>query len=336
MVRDSLIGRRSTARLMAGAAAGALALLSGASPASAAGTVAGSLIDNEAKATYDLPDGTQSEVTSNKVSLRVDELLDVTVASADPGDVAATPGATGRVLSFTLTNSGNGSEAFTLGTRSTAGADGFDPTVTSVVLDSNGNGVYDPADDKVYTAGSNDPVLSPDASLRIFVITSVPAGVADGGRGQVDLTAAAVTGTGSAGTIFAGKGQGGGDAIVGTTGADGEDKGFLKVSSATLAFVKSATVADPFGGTSPLPGGTITYTLTATISGSGSLPNIRIADQVPTGSTYAANSLALNGNPLTDDADGDAGEFANGGVAVRLGTVAAGSAPIVTFKVRID
>lgn len=315
---------------------GATAALLAPNAALAAGTPAGSLIDNEASATFDGPGGTPTTVTSNKVSLRVDELLDVTVASADPGDVAATPGSAGRVLSFTLTNSGNGSEAFTLGTRSAVGGDDFDPAVTSVVLDSDGNGAYDPGSDTVYVAGSNDPVLAPDASLRVFVISSVPGGVADGGRGQVDLTAAAKTGTGAPGTSFTGQGQGGGDAIVGTTGADGEDKGFFAVSAAALSFTKSASVADPFGGTSPVPGGTITYTLTATVNGSGTLTNVRIADPIPTGSTYAPGSLTLNGAALTDAADSDAGEVASGGVAVRLGTVAAGAAQIVTFKVRID
>lgn len=313
-----------------------LATCGAATPLAAAGTPAGSLIDNEATATYDLPGGGEAAVTSNKVSLRVDEILDVTVASADPGDVAATPGATGKVLSFTLTNSGNGSEAFTLATRSAVGGDDFDPVVTSIVLDTNGNGAYDPGLDTAYVAGSNDPLLAPDGSLRVFVIASAPSGVADGARGQLDLTAVATTGSGAPGTSFTGAGQGGGDAIVGTTGADGEDQGFLAISAALLSFTKSASVADPFGGASPVPGGTITYTLTATVSGSGSLSNIRVADRVPTGSTYAPGSLTLNGSALTDAADGDPGEFASGGVAVRLGTVTAGAAQVVTFKVRID
>lgn len=324
----------TNARWVLRAGVGLAALL--ATPALAGGTRAGSLIDNEATATFDGPDGTPDTVTSNKVSLRVDELLDVTVASADPGDVSAMPGATGKVLTFTVTNSGNGSEAFTLGTRGAVGGDDFDPAVTAVVLDTDGNGAYDPGVDTAYVPGSNDPVLAPDASIRVFVIASIPTSASDGGRGQVDLTAAAVTGTGAPGTSFAGQGQGGGNAIVGATGADGDDKGFFAVSAAALSFVKSATVADPFGGTSIVPGGTITYTLTATVSGSGSLANVRIADQVPTGSTYRPGTLTLNGAALTDSDGDDAGSFANGAVAVRLGTVAAGAAQVFTFKVRID
>src|SRR5205085_4938860 len=142
----------------------------------------------------------------------VDELLDVTVASAESGDVSAVPGATGQLLRFTLTNAGNGDEAFTLTTNAAAGGDDFDPTATSIVLDTNGNGGYDAGTDTVYVAGSNDPVLAPDQSIAIFVISSIPASALNGNRGQVDLSAVAKTGSGTPGTSFAGAGQGGGNA----------------------------------------------------------------------------------------------------------------------------
>src|SRR5688500_11228019 len=97
--------------------------------AQAAGTVAGTNIDNVATATVDLPGGGTSTISSNTVTLRVDELLDVTVASADPGDVVTTPSATNQVLKFTITNAGNGNEKFSLSAVDTAGGDDFDPSV---------------------------------------------------------------------------------------------------------------------------------------------------------------------------------------------------------------
>ena len=93
--------------------------------------------------------------------------------------------------------------------------------------------------------------------------------------------------------------------------------------------------ADPFGGTTAVPGATITYTLVATVSGSGSLANLAIGDAIPAGSTYKAGSITLDGAALTDLADGDAGEISPSGVAVRLGTVPAGQARTVTFQVTI-
>jgi uncharacterized repeat protein (TIGR01451 family) len=305
-------------------------------PAKAVGTTAGTTISNTATATYDDPGGNPVSVPSNKVDIRVDELLDVTVATADPGDVVVTPGSTNQVLSFTITNTGNGSEAFRLTPNATIGGDQFDPTATSVVLDSNGNGVYDAGVDTVYTPGSNDPVLAPDASTTVFVLSSIPAGTNDLDRGIVELTAVATTGSGAPGTIFAGQGQGGGDAVVGATGADGTDRGRYVVQSATISFTKSALVADPFGGTTSVPGSIITYTLIATISGAGTLNNAAINDPIPVGTTYQNGSLTLQGSNLTDAADGDAGSFSANSVTVSLGSVTGGQTRTVTFRVRIN
>jgi uncharacterized repeat protein (TIGR01451 family) len=305
-------------------------------PAMAVGTAAGTTISNTATASYTDPGGNPVSVPSNKVDITVDELLDVTVATADAGDIVVTPGSTDRVLSFTVTNTGNGSEAFRLTPNAAVGGDQFDPTVTSVVLDTNGNGVYDPGIDTVYTPGANDPVLAPDASIRVFVLSSIPAGRNDTDRAIVELTAAATTGTGAPGTTFAGQGQGGGNAVVGATGADGVDRGRYIVQNATITFTKSATVTDPFGGTSSVPGAIITYTLVATISGSGTLTNAAINDPIPTGTTYQNGSITLQGGALTDAADSDAGSFAANTVSVGLGSVTGGQTRTVTFRVRIN
>ena len=307
-----------------------------AQPAHAVGTTAGTTISNTATATYTDPVGNPQSVPSNRVDLRVDEVLNVTIATADPGDVAAQPGSTNQVLSFTVTNTGNGSEAFRLSPVNAIGGDAFDPTTTSLVIDTNGNGVYDAGVDTVYNAGSNDPVLAPDASVRIFVLSTIPAGATDGQRGQTDLTATAVTGSGPAGTTFAGQGQGGGDAVVGTTTAVGRDRGFYIVNAATVSFVKSASVLDPFGGTKSVPGSIITYTLVATISGSGSLANLAVGDPVPANTTYVPGSITAQAAAITDATDADAGEFAGNAIAVRFGTVPGGQTRTVTFKVKIN
>jgi uncharacterized repeat protein (TIGR01451 family) len=306
------------------------------SPVMAAGTAAGTTISNTATATYNDPTGTPVVVPSNRVDIKVDELLDVTVATADPGDVVVTPSSTNRVLSFTVTNTGNGSEAFRLTPTSTIGGDQFDPTATSVVLDTNGNGVYDAGVDTVYTPGSNDPVLAPDASVRVFVLSTIPAGVNNLDRSIVELTAAATTGTGAPGTSFAGRGQGGGDAVVGATGADGVDRGRYVVQTASISFVKSAVIADPFGGTKSVPGSIITYTLVATITGTGSLVNAEIADPIPANTTYQPGSITLEGSGLTDATDGDVGQLNNNAISVGLGTVIGGQTRTITFRVRIN
>lgn len=305
-----------------------------AQPAFAAGTIAGTDIQNIAEATYDTPSGSVT-LQSNTDIIKVDELLDVTVTSTDPGDVTTSPGATGNVLTYRVTNTGNGSEALRLNVNVANGGDDFDPTLTQIVLDMNGNGVYDPGVDTVYAAGSNDPVLAPDQGIGIFVITGTPIGVTDGNRADVSLTAAAVTGNGAPGTSFPGAGQGGGNAVIGATGADDTDNGFLAVQAASISLLKAATVTDPFGGDRPVPRATITYSITASVTGAGALNNIIITDQVPAGTIYRLGTIVFQATPLTDQVDADQATFDGTAIRVNAGTIPAGQSRTVTFQVRI-
>jgi uncharacterized repeat protein (TIGR01451 family) len=300
----------------------------------AAGTRAGSTISNTASASFDTGGGTTT-IDSNQVDLLVDELLDVTVASNNPSDVPTTPGATGQVLSFSVTNNGNGVESFALSTVANVGGDDYDPTVTQLYLD-NGDGVFDPATDTLYIPGTNDPELEPDESVTIFVVATTPGSVVDGNRGIVSLIAAAVTGTGAPGTAFPGQGEGGGDAVVGATGADGTDNGAFVVSAATVTLVKSAVVTNTLGTADPIPGATITYTIVATVAGSGSVSGLAITDNIPANTNYVASSMMLGGTPLSDAVDADAGDFNGTRINVVLGTVAGGQTRTVTFRTTID
>ncbi|HMO75057.1 MAG TPA: hypothetical protein PKD48_06905 [Sphingopyxis sp.] len=302
--------------------------------AQAAGTRAGSIISNTASASFDTGGGAQT-VDSNTVDLRVDELIDVVVDSSDPADVPTTPGATNQLLTFSVTNSGNGEEGFTLSAIANGGGDDYDPTVTQIYID-NGDGVFDAGTDTLYTPGANDPVLDPDESVTVFVLSTTPGSVVDGNRGTVSLVATSKTGTGAPGTSFAGQGEGGGDAVIGSTGGDGQDMGAYIVSAATVSLVKSAVVADPFGGSEPVPGATITYTIVATVAGSGSVSGLAITDNIPADTSYVAGSLTLGGSGLTDAADGDAGDYNGTRINVTLGTVAGGQTRTVTFRTTID
>jgi uncharacterized repeat protein (TIGR01451 family) len=321
-------------RTIAFCSSAALAVF-GASTAHATGTLAGTDITNIATASYE-SGGSTVEINSNPVVIKVDELLDVTAVSGDPGDIITTNGALNVVSTFRITNTGNGPEAIRLTPNVVNGGDDFDPTLVQVVLDTNGNGVYDPGVDTIYVAGTNDPLLAPDQIITVFVLTNVPAAQDNGDRAQVRLTAAATTGTGAPGTTFAGAGQGGGNAVVGTTGADADAAGFLLINAASVALVKSATVVDPFGGTTSVPGSIITYRLVATVSGTGSLNNLAINDPIPASSQYVVSSITLEGGAMTDAADADQGNFNGSRVSVALGNVPAGQTRTVTFKVRVQ
>ncbi len=329
--------RLARARLIAtpllSTAAVAFACIMPVTTAHAATTIAGTNIENVATATFET-NGTPGTVDSNINIIVVDELLDVTVTNTVPGDINTAPGATNVVSTFRVTNGGNGNENFALTANVARGGDQFDPTLQQIILD-NGNGVYDPGVDTVHIPGTNNPLLAPGASTIVFVLTTTPATVLNGDRGEVSLIASAVTGTGAPGTTFANLGDNNSDAVVGNTRADGEDFAALLVQAASIRLTKSAIVADPFGGTNAVPGSTITYTLLAEVTGSGSLNNVVISDVIPTGTEYTVQSATLQGAALTDESDADAGNYNGTRISVNAGTVAAGTTRTVTFKVLI-
>jgi uncharacterized repeat protein (TIGR01451 family) len=316
---------------------GSIAALSGfilAAPAFAEGVTAGTLIENTAVASYDDGAGART-INSNTVTVRVDELLDVTLTSLDPGPISTRPGDV--VLTFELTNQGNGPEAFRLTANPAVAGNDFDVVVRSIAIDSNNNGVYDEGVDQILTAPETTAVLDADAVLTVFVLATVPDGASDAQTSNVDLTAEAVTGSGAPGTVFAGQGVDGGDAIVGTTGAIATARGALIVGVANVALTKSVALRDPFGGTSAVPGTIATFTIRAEVSGTGTINDLVITDLIPDGTTYAPGSLALDGAGLSDAEDGDAGSGSDAaGIAVDLGDVTAGTSHAVTFDVVID
>lgn len=301
--------------------------------ASAAGVAAGSSIENTATATYSVG-ATTGSVDSNTVSILVDELLDVTVTSLDGTNV--TLGSSGAVLSFEIGNTGNGPEAFELTIDPARSGDDFDPAVVQVAYDSNANASYDAGVDTVIPVGGSTPAIDADDTLRVFVVTQLAGSPSDSDTADVRLTAAAATGTGSPGTVFAGQGEGGGDAVVGVGNAEDFDDGTLVASLGTVSLVKSATILDPFSGTEAVPGARVTYTLVASVAGSGSVSGLKVADAIPTGTTYAANSLTLENATLTDATGDDAGEAGAAGISVDLGTVAGGASRTIKFSVTID
>ncbi|MEO0643438.1 MAG: hypothetical protein AAFY47_08505 [Pseudomonadota bacterium] len=302
--------------------------------AHAGGISAGTLIENTATATYE-EGGAPRTITSNTVTVRVDELLDVTVTSLDSGPIAARPGE--AVLTYEVTNQGNGPEAFELIANPSVGGNDFETAVENLAIDSNGNGVYDPGVDEILASPQTTPVLAPDETIRVFIIVTVPDSAGDEQLSDVDLTASAVTGNGAPGTVFAGEGEGGGDAIAGTTTASAAAIGTLTVRITALDLVKSVSLRDPFGGESAVPGTIATFILTANVRGTGSIEALIITDAIPDGTTYAPGSLQLDTAALTDASGDDAGEASDAdGIRVNLGTVSGGTTRTVTFDVTID
>lgn len=318
-----------------------LALCCAAPTVYAVGTAAGSDITNTASATFTDPGGTPRTVNSNTATLRVDEILDVTLVANDAANVSVTTPASDRVLSFTVTNTGNGSETYMLSTVANLSGDQFDPSNVRIYLD-DGDNVFNSATDTLLVAGSNDPVLAADGSIRVFVVSDIAASLSDGDTGLVRLVAESKTaqetpGLETPGTAFAGKGTNGGDAVVGSTQAyASKDSGYVVAQVAT-SLVKSQSVLDPFGNANAVPGAVITYTLTFTATGTGSLTGAKIVDAIPTGTSYQPGSLTLDSVGLSDGSDADAGTYTGSQIEVGLpDPLPAPASHTVTFQVKID
>ena len=310
----------------------ALAGAAFAAPAAATGVPAGALIENTATTTYTANSTTQT-VDSNTVTLKVDEVLDVAVASQESGSV---PAATTAVLRFKVTNTGNGPETFTLTANPAVTGNAFNATVTGLAVDVNANGVYDAGIDTALTNGATSPALAADGPLAVLVLVTLPASAPANATSRVELAAVATTGSGAAGALFAGAGVSGGDAVVGASTANAAAQATLIVNKAVVSLVKSAVIADPFGGARPVPSAIITYSIVASVTGAGAVTGLAITDSIPAGVTYQPGTLTLEGAALTDAADADTGQGSATGVAVQLGDIAAGSTRTVTFKVKIN
>lgn len=321
--------------------------------AQAAMTPAGTDINNTATVQYTDPDSNPHTDSSNTNTFKVAEILDVTVASNDAAPLSVLTPEANKVLSFTVTNTGNGNEVYALTASNALSGDQFDPANVRIYIDTNGDGLLD-GGDVLLNPGVNDPSLAPGASVKVLLVSDIPAGLANGDLGNVRLSAESKTTQSTpvmpdpVGAVFAGQGDGGVDAVVGTTQAVGEaTQGYL-VRDYSLVMTKTHALTfpgNPALNGKAVPGATITYTLTLTATGGGTFTNIMISDNIPAHTTYKAGSLTLNGNPITDGQNGDAGYvqggvvrvFPNGSDSVaNSGSVTAPSSNVVTFQVTID
>lgn len=335
-----------SSRILVTASVFALAFGLGSNKAHAVGAPAGTVINNTAEVSYTVG-SVNATASSNLVTVTVAEILDVTVTAQTP-IVPVNAGDLQQVARYRVTNTGNASETFRLVMNSVIAGDQFDPVpaATSIYFDSDTTPGLS-AGDTPYVVGGNDPVLSADGFVIVLVVNDIPAGVTDNNIGFTRLTADARTGTGVPGTTFVGAGNGingAVDAVVGTTGADGEADSSYTVTAVSVTAAKTQTVVDQFGGSQPVPGARINYSIAVNVTGSGTATNAVFTDNIPANTTYVPGTLRLNTLPLSDGVDTDAGDFAAAvppttpaRVRVALGSLTTASGPqTVTFAVTIN
>lgn len=315
----------------------------------AVGTPAGTPITNNVTVNFNI--GGVPGVEVGSTVFQVQEVINVNLVWQDATNVIVAPGATAQVLTFLLTNTGNGNEDFALIlNNSPVVVDDFDPFNGNIYLDGNGNGTFDgPPTDPLYVPGTNDPSLDANGvdNQIIFLLSDIPGAATTGQTGVSELTSNALT-AGAAGstvgTNLNGLGDGGIDAVVGTTQAAAVTSGTYEVNSTPVdvSIIKSALVINDGNGCTvapcdPIPGATIRYSLQVTISGAGTVDNLVITDPIPVDTTYTTETIMLDGVALTDSGvDADAGNFSANTVTVNLGTISSPVTYLITFDVTIN
>ncbi len=288
-------------------------------------TRAGTAIPNVATLSLRDEQG-ESTLRSNTVTLLVAERLDVALERRDTAPILVVPG--GTAVPLTLTNRGNGREAFSLSSAlSDASA-----KVRLIAIDRDGDGRFDAAIDTILS-DARTPLLEPGEVLPLLVLVDPAA--ANVTAVSLTVVARASTGDGLTGTMFATRGDGGADAVTGKTNAIAEV--VVPVGTgvdAAPSLVKSQSVRAPDGSSTPVAGAVVTYRLEARFPGPA--PQVRVDDPIPQGTAYVPGSLTLDAVRLSDGADDDAGSADANAVAVTLGDIAGATIRTIQFQVIIQ
>lgn len=275
--------------------------------AQAAAPTAGSNISNIATASYTDGNGASKTVTSNEVKTTVLQVSSFTLVADRNATINPNGTAT---LSHTLTNTGNGTDTFTLNVSQLTNDD-FDLNNVHIYLDSNQDGVPDNNTDITTVT------LTANQSVGIIVVSTVPVTQTDGEKAQYTLNATAG---------------------FNPTVKDSNTDTVTVSAGASMQIQKSASVA------SVAPNGDITYTLTYKNTGNGAAPFVTIQDTLPNTVTYNAGSGKWSGSStaLTDATGGDPTgidyryDSASKTVYVSLTNVPANSTGTVKFTVKAN
>jgi methylmalonyl-CoA mutase cobalamin-binding subunit len=325
------------------AIAAATLLLAGTShTAFAGGTASNTTISNQANLSYSVGGVNQADILSDgdlgtagiqATTFLVDKKVDVLVVEANSTFTSVTPGQTGAVTTFTVTNQGNDTQDFALTTANIVGGvvhggtDNFDATACAVFVESGATLDYQPLQD---TATFIDE-LAADASQTAYVVCSIPGGQVNGDQANVSLTAttraAGVAATlGAVLTPTAGANTAGVDTVFADdTGTDDANRDAAssardayRIASAILSVSKTATlVCDPVNGTTNpknIPGAIVRWTVTVS-NGAGAGASATLAqvtdalnanttfdNNLVTGAVVAADCDSATGTP--EDAAG--------------------------------
>jgi len=354
------------------AAAGVLLL--GSQPALATGTDANTDISNIATVDFTVAGVSQPTTSSNTTLFEVDRRIILTVAEVGAADTTVAPGSTNQTLAFDVTNTTNDTVDILLTTTQQVGGagphgdtDDFNANNVRLFRD-DGDGVFD-AGDTLVTALDN---VVEDTTVRVFVVSDIPAAQADGSLAAITLTgqaANAATGVAfietagadtedgidnnNADNVFA---DAAGDTDAARDGLHSDDDAY-GVSAATVSVAKTATViSDPVNlAVNPkrIPGAVIEYCIVVQNTGSSGADAVSVTDDFAGDPvTFVSGSIIAGGTDCTtggtsedDDAAGlddtltiteNTGNFAGSTVTTTVFTLPAAASTVTRFQVTIN
>ena len=274
--------------------------------ANAAGTAAGTTVSNSASLSYSVSGATQPTVsTTAAATFVVDKKIDFLVSHDDvPKHIITTPGATAVQRSFTLSNTTNKVQDFTVIATNLTGSEVYDTQtdnsdITNIQISIDAG--------TTWTSGTVTIAnLGIDSTQTILVRGDIPSANVDTNVMNIQLeatavqsgttTAEVVTGAGADGTLSADR-KDTEDTVLGegadvTTFANVEFDGKYSawagyiINSPVLTLVKSSCVyKDLVSGVSAnakrIPGATITYLFDIKNTGSIDASDINITDALP-------------------------------------------------------
>lgn len=267
---------------------------------------AGSVIGNQATASYVDGAGVTRTAASNLVQTTVAQVAGVTLTATQTK--TSSPGAT-VYLPHTITNTGNGNDVYNLALTNNTGT--FDFSSFVIYADANGDGVPDN-----FTPITVTPTLAPGQSYNIVVALRVPGTATAGQTDNVTVT----TTSQFTGTV-----------------TDNNTDTVNVTNNAVISVTKAEDLTSGPSGTTP-----VTITLTYTNTGNSAASAVAITDALPAGMTYIAGSgrwSATTPTALTDASDGNENGInysATGNTVVAtVASVAAGQSGFVRFQVTI-
>ncbi len=301
--------RRLAAFVLAGAILAIAPVLAFAAPP------AGTVIGNQATATYNDAGGNARTTTSNLVQTTVTQVKSFTLAAN--GARTAAPGQT-VYYPHTITNTGNGTDSYALNAPVSSSFGAGPHGSLAYYIDANGDGLPDNATPIVSTGA-----LPAGGVFRFVVAGTVPAGATSGNTATITVSVSDTTPSTSTNTDT-------------TTVA-------TSVVNVTKSFSSNSGVS---------PSGPVTVTLSYINTGTAVATNVQVTDTLASTLTYVAGSgrwSVSGGAPLTDANDGveQAASFppgidfrSSGGsgatVIAILPSVAAGASGNVSFQVNVN